>query len=618
MKNQYVICPDHFIKAIQFLSDLKVNVTARNKKVVYPSGIFSNISSGVDWLELDSEMKFEDIKIAIPDILKSAKEGRQYVRLSDEKLGILPTNWLKRYLKLKELAIKSKDGKLHFNNSQALILDTLLENQTVKKDESYSKILDSFKNHNKLKPVNPAKAFIGSLRPYQKTGLSWMRFLCDMNMGGCLADDMGLGKTIQVLALLQKRKSIRQRKSKTSCIIVPKTIISNWNNETAKFTPNLKVCIYEGMERESLRKTFSNFDIVIMTYGILRRDILELKQFHFDYLILDEAQAVKNESSLSSKAACLLDASHRLALTGTPVENHIGELFTIFKFLLPDIFHKKISSYKKLSDFDDDTRLVLKALRPFMLRRTKDEVLKELPEKTETILYCEMSSAQKQEYDKIKNYYRTHLSQTINLQGINKSKIQILEALTRLRQAACHPRLLDSKKTTQKSGKIEMLGEQLKTIQAEGKRALVFSQFTSMLSIVKEELDKNNILHTYLDGNTRNREKIISNFKTNPHISIFLISLKAGGVGLNLTEANYCFILDPWWNPAVETQAVDRAYRIGQKNKVTAYKLISKNTVEEKIIELQNKKKNLYKEVMFYNENLLKKITREDISYLFS
>ena len=616
--NRYAIQPDHFVEVVQYLNENGVEVRAEGDKLVSPTRAFSSVSSGVNWFGLDSEVEFEDLKIAAPEILKAARENRQYVRLAGNKLGILPKNWLKRYMRLQELAIKNKDGTLHFHNSQALILDALLEEQVVERDESYSKIVESFKNYKKLKMVEAPKAFKGVLRPYQKIGLSWMMFLQELNMAGCLADDMGLGKTIQVLALLQKRKFSRKRKSKTSCIVVPKTVVSNWNNEVSKFTPGLNVCIYEGSERESLRQGFSDVDIVIMTYGILRRDILELKKNHFDYVILDEAQAIKNESSLSAKTVCLLNASHRLALTGTPVENHLGELFSIFKFLIPGIFSKKISSYQNLNQIDDATELVLKGLRPFMLRRTKEEVLTDLPEKIETVLYCDMPSEQQKEYDKIKNYYRTHLSEKIDLQGINKSKIQILEALMRLRQAACHPGLLDSDKISQGSGKMEALVEQLETIRSEGKRALVFSQFTSMLSIVKKELERTGIFYSYLDGSTRNREKVISEFKNHPDISIFLISLKAGGVGLNLTEANYCFILDPWWNPAVESQAIDRAYRIGQKNKVTAYKLISKNTVEEKIVELQNKKKELYKDVMFSNDNILKKITMEDVSYLFS
>ena len=616
--NQYVIEPDRFIEAVEFLKEIGVEVRAEGTPVVSPTRVSSSVFSGVDWFELESEVAFEDVKIAAPEILKIAKENQQYVRLSGNRMGILPKNWLSRYKKLKELAIKNKDGKLQFHASQTLILDALLEEQAVERDADYSKTLDSFKNYKKLKMVEPSKGFKGVLRAYQKSGLSWMIFLQEMNMGGCLADDMGLGKTIQVLALLQKRKFSKNRKSKTSCIIVPKSVVSNWDHEAFKFTPNLKICVYEGMERDSLRENFADFDIVIMTYGILRRDVTELKEFHFDYAILDEAQAIKNESSQSAKSVRLLKASHRLALTGTPVENHIGELFSIFKFLLPGIFRKKISSYKNFNQIDDGTGLILKGLRPFMLRRTKDEVLTELPEKTETVLYCEMSSKQKEEYEKIKNYYKTHLSEKIEVEGINKSKIHILEALTRLRQTACHPGLLDPEKVSLGSGKMEALVGQLETILSEGKRALIFSQFTSMLSIVKQELEKNSILYSYLDGKTRKREEVISEFKNNPEIGIFLISLKAGGVGLNLTEANYCFILDPWWNPAVESQAIDRAYRIGQKNKVTAYKLISKNTVEEKIVELQKQKKGLYEDVMFYNENLLKKITLEDVSYLFS
>ncbi len=445
-----------------------------------------------------------------------------------------------------------------------------------------------------------------------------MVFLEKLQFGGCLADDMGLGKTIQVLALLLHRKQTKPSKTPPSLIIVPKTLMTNWRKEASKFAPDLNVLLYEGSTRFEKLEQFLEQDIILMTYGVLRRDILSLKEILFDYVILDEAQAIKNESSQTTKASRLLQTQHRLALTGTPIENHIGELFSIFKFLLPGLFHKNIASYKNLSDESDTPGLLLKALRPFLLRRTKEEVLKDLPEKNEIILYCDMEPQQKAEYARVKNYYKTQLNKNIDSQGLNKSKIQILEALTRLRQVSCHPALIDPKKKDMTSGKIETLVEHLLTIRKQNKKALVFSQFTSMLALVKDALNKEEIKYSYLDGKSVKRDGIVEEFKQSKDINVFLISLKAGGVGLNLTEAEYCFILDPWWNPAVENQAIDRAHRIGQKNKVMAYKLITKDSIEEKILELQNKKKRLYKDLEFSNESFLKKISLDDITYLFS
>ena len=316
--------------------------------------------------------------------------------------------------------------------------------------------------------MEPSKKFQGELRPYQKFGLSWLEFLQKVSLGGCLADDMGLGKTIQILALLQKRKYAKKKTSQTSCIVVPKSLLLNWNKEAQQFTPNLKVHLHEGQHREVSEKNFSQYDIVLMTYGIMARDIMSLKDIHFDYTILDEAQKIKNELSQGAKAASLLRSTHKLALTGTPVENHLGELFSIFKYLLPGVFHHRISSYKNLRELNDTTQLILKGLRPFILKRNKQDVLKELPEKMESIIYCEMEPKQISEYNKVKNYYKTHLTDKISIQGINKSKIQILEALTRLRQVACHPGLLDPKKEVIGSGKMQVLIEQLLIIKDEG------------------------------------------------------------------------------------------------------------------------------------------------------
>ena len=617
-KFTYTIPADSFVATIEELEAQGVSIQVRDQQVVRPTDFSTRISSGIDWFEINGEVSFDNIKLSIPQILLAVKENRQFISLGDGQVGLLPKEWLDKCLQLSELSSQQNADTLQFDRSQAFLIDQMLDENQKKSDRSFKELINKLKNHSSLKTVNPTRNFSGELRTYQTTGLSWMSFLQDISLGGCLADDMGLGKTIQVLALLQKRKSKKQRPSQTSCIVVPKSLVTNWQKEAEKFTPNIKVLIYEGLQRKEILSQFTNYDLVVFTYGVLRRDISEISQFHFDYAILDEAQAIKNENSQTAKASYLLQASHKLALTGTPVENHLGELFSIFRFLIPGLFYKKIQSYKNLQQDDEAAQSLLKGLRPFILRRTKEKVLTELPEKTETILWCELEEQQKEEYERVKNYYKTQLNQKIETDGLQKSKIQVLEALMRLRQVACHPGLVDPNKKSFSSGKVSSLIEQLQTIQQEGKKALVFSQFTSMLSLVKERLEENGMPYVYLDGKTQKRESVIEQFKNDDSVPFFLISLKAGGVGLNLTEASYCFLLDPWWNPAVENQAIDRAHRIGQKNKVMAYKLISKGTVEEKILELQSKKKQLYDDVLHASDGFLKKMSMDDLTYIFS
>jgi SNF2 family DNA or RNA helicase len=366
----------------------------------------------------------------------------------------------------------------------------------------------------------------------------------------------------------------------------------------------------------------SQFDLAVTTYGTLRRDILQLKEEPFDYAILDEAQAIKNSDSQAAKAARLISARHRLVMTGTPVENHLGELWSLFEFLNPGMLGRS-ETFKSFSGNGrapaaEMVGLLARALRPYILRRTKEKVLKELPEKMEQTLYCELEGQQRKLYDELRNHYRDSLAQRIETQGLAKSKIQVLEALLRLRQAACHPGLLDKKQVKQSSAKLDTLLEQIRQVLEEGHKALVFSQFTSLLAIVRHQLDAQKIPYEYLDGKTRDRKAKVDHFQQNDDCKLFLISLKAGGVGLNLTAADYVFILDPWWNPAVESQAIDRAHRIGQTRRVFAYRLIARDTVEEKILELQKDKRQLAEAIVSADNSLIRKLTTEDLQLLLS
>jgi SNF2 family DNA or RNA helicase len=369
-----------------------------------------------------------------------------------------------------------------------------------------------------------------------------------------------------------------------------------------------------------LRKKFPKADIVLTTYGTVRRDILHLKEAEFDYVVLDEAQAIKNPSSQVAKAARLLQSQNRLALTGTPIENHLRDLWSIFEFLNPGMLGRaSIFKLHTSEGADDESRKLLsQALKPFILRRTKKEVARELPEKFEQTIVCSMGKQQEQLYAELRDHYRNSLLGLVKKQGLAKSKIHVLEALLRLRQAACHPALLDEKHIDDPSAKLDVLGLHLSDLLEEGHKALVFSQFTSYLAIVRRYLEQRSIPYEYLDGQTRNRKERIEHFQSDPACGVFLISLKAGGLGLNLTAADYVFLLDPWWNPAVEMQAIDRAHRIGQTRQVFAYRLICRNTVEEKIAELQVKKKELADAILQADNNLISDLTADDLELLLS
>ncbi len=403
---------------------------------------------------------------------------------------------------------------------------------------------------------------------------------------------------------------------------MPKSLIFNWVEEAERFTPNLRVADYTGSDRGDQLDQLSECDVLLTTYGTLRRDIVRLKDIEFDYAILDESQAIKNHNSQAAKACRLLKAEQRLAMTGTPVENHLGELWSLFEFLNPGMLgqtgaFKSLTQTKQNGD-QAHVKLLAQAIRPFILRRTKKEVLSELPDKTEQTLYCELPPQERKEYDELRDYYRVQLANKVDEIGLNKSKIHVLEALLRLRQAACHPGLLDTDRQMQPSAKLEVLLEHLDEIQAEGHKALVFSQFTSLLAIVRQHLDERDASYEYLDGRTRNRGDTVKRFMDDPDCALFLISLKAGGHGLNLTAAEYVFILDPWWNPAVEAQAIDRAHRIGQTRPVFAYRLIARNTVEEKILELQKSKRELADAIVTGNNSLIRGLTAEDLQLLLS
>lgn len=589
-------------------------------KLIRPAGDFKlSVTTGIDWFELDGHVDYGGASVPLPELLAAARRGETTITLSDGSVGMLPEEWLKKYGLLVDLGTE-EDGHLRFGKAQAGLLDALLDAQPeIRVDAAFTKVRESLDSFHGVNPLDAPAGFHGELRPYQQEGLGWLDYLQKFNFGGILADDMGLGKTVQVLAFLQRRRARRQGKG-ASLAVVPRSLVFNWIQEAERFTPRLRVLDYTGPGRHALREEFPHHDLIVTTYGTLRTDIAELTQFEFDYLILDEAQAIKNADSQAAKAARLLRGRFRLAMSGTPIENHLGELWSIFEFLNPGMLgpgsvFKRHATGGSLEDAD--RTLLARSLRPFILRRTKSQVVKDLPDKTEQTLHCDMEPAQRKIYEQLRAHYRTALLRKETAE-LNRSKIEVLEALLRLRQAACHPGLIDPTQTAESSAKLDMLLPQISEVVEEGHKALVFSQFTSFLSIVRERLDQENLCYEYLDGRTRNRAERVERFQNDPSVGIFLISLKAGGLGLNLTAAEYVYLLDPWWNPAVEAQAIDRSHRIGQTQRVFAYRLICRDTVEEKILDLQQKKRDLADAILNADNRLIQNLTREDLEFLLS
>ena len=599
-------------------------VTARDRRIRPAEGVRLEMSSGIDWFELRGDVDFAGARVTLPSLLAAVRRGERMIDLGDGSQGLLPLAWLERYAPLAGLSPEDEGDAVRYLPTQAALLDTLLAAEPeVDVDRRFATLRRRLNSIEEVAPASEPRGFRGELRAYQREGLGWLRFLQDLGLGGCLADDMGLGKTIQVLALLQTRRlrRVSTDQRRPSLIVAPSSLVHNWIQEAARFTPRLSVISYTGPKRKQLIPDLDRHDVVVTTYGLMRRDAPALRNVSFDYAILDEAQAIKNAGSQAAKAARLIRAEHRLALTGTPVENHIGELWSIFEFLNPGMLGA-LPAFRGLignnATGDDSRQTLARALAPFILRRRKQDVLKDLPEKTEQTLYCELDHQQKRHYKELRDHYRASLDRRIESVGLGKSKIHVLEALLRLRQAACHPGLLDPARDDQPSAKLDTLLEQIDEVLDGGHKALVFSQFVRLLEIVKQRLDNRGTAYEYLDGKTRDRPQRIERFQTDPDCRLFLISLKAGGLGLNLTAADYVFILDPWWNPAVEAQAVDRAHRIGQTRPVFAYRLIARGTVEEKILKLQQSKRELADAILSASGGMMRDLSVEDLRLLLS
>jgi superfamily II DNA or RNA helicase len=612
-------------EALAALAGVGWRVESEGKPLRHAGAYSLSVSSGVDWFEVRGRIAFDGVSAEMPALLAALRKNMRVVTLSDGSMGLLDDDVLKRLAPLLGMGEVSRDG-VRFKRNQAGLLDALLAAEPdATCDEAFLQAREALRKFSSIEPAAAPEGFQGELRPYQREGLGWLHFLQRFGFGGCLADDMGLGKTVQVLALLEERRRMREDPAAgiaPSLVVVPRSLVFNWKQEALRFTPRLRIIDHTGIERVRDPAAFAEYDVVLTTYGTLRSDIPHFKDFAFDYVILDEAQAIKNAGAQTTKAVRLLKGQHRLALSGTPVQNHLGELWSLFEVLNPGMLGKAtafrlVSTGARAAD-SAGPALLARALRPFILRRTKGQVARDLPARSEETVFCEMEEKQARDYQELREFYQKSLLKQVDNRGMNRSKIQVLEALLRLRQAACHPALIDPTRHKEPSAKLNVLLDQLDEVLDGGHKALVFSQFTSFLAIVRKRLDARHLRYEYLDGKTADRRAPVERFQGDPESRLFLVSLKAGGLGLNLTAAEYVFLLDPWWNPAIEAQAIDRAHRIGQSRRVFAYRLIAKDTVEEKVLALQEKKRELADSIIGEDNSLIRSLTRDDLALLLS
>lgn len=586
---------------------------------------FTKIESGY---KLVYKANCGDYSIPIGTLKRALFEEQRFIKLADKYL-LIPIEWFSKYRQIFS-HLKKQDSNYYLTEAQVHLLGNFEISNKNDKAASNTKHV----NNVSLELIPEHQTL---LRTYQKTGFNWLQNLYNSHFGGCLADDMGLGKTLQTIALLSSIYTIEDHNQteqidlftfstcnqQPSLIVMPTSLIHNWKNELSKFAPNLKVLNYSSSNRSQDEISFKRHHIILTSYGIIRNDLEFLKKIAFKYLILDESHAIKNPVSKISKAVNELNVQHKLTLTGTPIENSLTDLWSQMNFLNPGLLGS-YSFFKQeyvlpIEKYNQETKIpeLKKLIGPYILRRTKEEVAPELPELTEQILTCEMSKKQRQLYENIRSQYKSQILDNIEKEGINKNRFAILKGLMELRLIANHPRLFDDK-TDFSSGKFNFITDKINLLHENGHKILIFSQFVKHLKIIEEFLVENKFMYSMLTGSTRNREEVIDKFNTNTKCNIFLISLKSGGFGLNLTKADYVFILDPWWNPFAEKQAIDRAYRIGQVQNVFSYKFITENSIEDKILKLQRKKKRLASDFITLNSSWSKELDEEDVKTLFT
>ena len=598
------------------------NLRIKNEDIKIDFDFSVDVDNGL--LDFDVDFHCGNLNITREALFDYINNNREFLMLDGSFVEISNKGDLERLFSiLGNLDLGSrKDGRFTGKLYQAGELNALIEGSrdfSLKCSESYRSFMHELKTGKPVDEVAVPPQFNNVLRSYQIEGVQWMHFLRKYGFGGILADDMGLGKTLQALVML-----LMAPKGTTSLVVCPKTLIYNWYNEIQKFAPDLKVLIADGnsLERPRKLRKAKDYDVVVTSYPLLHKDIHEYVCHEFEYCIIDEAQYIKNSSTKTAHSVKSIKAKHKLAMTGTPIENSVMELWSIFDFVMPGFLGSESSFKARYEKYGDMSALrsLNARVKPFILRRTKKEMLKELPPRIDQVSYSELTPGQLALYTRVLEQVRSEVYTTVSQKGFQKSQIEILAALTRLRQICNHPGLVDDRFLKEKSisGKLELFEELVEEAVDGGHKVLVFSQFTKMLDILRKFMDKRDIEYCYLDGQTRDRQDIVQEFNDNNRVKVFLISIKAGGFGLNLTSADTVIIYDPWWNPMVEEQAADRAYRMGQQNTVNVYRLITKGTVEEKIQKLQERKRALFDAVINENNEFIKKLTWEELQEVLS
>ena len=606
----------------QGITILGFNKLKDNKLNRSKAKVSIHVTSGTNWFNTEIDVRFGKKRAPLKQLEKSVRNRNNFVHLDDGTLGILPEEWIEKFFKyftigeiLNEALITPK---INFPEVSQMYEEEELDKAVKDELAFYNARFSSFEN---IANIGIPEGLTGTLREYQKHGLNWLNFLDEFNFGGCLADDMGLGKTLQVIAfILSQRKKVEQN---TNLVVAPTSLLFNWQAEVKKFSPSIKVYVIQGSNRIKETDHFDDFEIILTSYGTLVSDISYLKNYMFNYVFLDESQNIKNIESQRYQAARLLQSRNKIVITGTPVENNTLDLYGQLSFACPgllgnkqffrDIYTIPIDKFKYRKRAIELQRKV----EPFILRRTKKQVAKELPEKTEMVIYCEMEEEQRAIYNKYEKEFREFVSSQ-DEEDIAKTPMHVLRGLTRLRQICNSPALLPDQKSGEGvSSKINVLIEQIES-KSNNHKILIFSQFVSMLSLIQKELKIRDIEYECLTGSTTNRELVVNNFQDNENVRVFLISLKAGGIGLNLTEADYIFLVDPWWNPAVENQAIDRSHRIGQNKNVVAVRLICPDTIEEKIMKLQESKRELSGRLIQADSSISKTISKSELLSLLS
>ncbi len=581
------------------------------------------VPSGIDWLDLAVGFRVDGEDLDGEAVLRSWLDGRRFHRMPDGSVAELPMRWLERHGRAAAELVDLRRAAGRVGEFAAPLVASLIEELADVEQARWRAAVDRVADVGHVPERDLPPGVQAELRDYQHSGFRWLCYLRDGGLAGVLADDMGLGKTIQAIAALVDTHRPRTD-GPPSLVVAPTSVVYNWAKEFERFAPDLQILVHHGSDRAGM--SFDNFDVVVTTYALLRIDSPLFIERPWRYAILDEAQQIKNPASQLAQTARAIPAAHRLAMTGTPLENHLVELWSLFEFLMPGFFGSRNAFRKRYVgpiqvEHDPSAMAALRRrLRPFVLRRLKSEVARELPPRQEQVLYCELGEGQRELYAKVKATYRASVMRRVNERGVGGATLTVLEALTRLRQACCDPALLPwpEAQTVGESAKTDLLMEILEEIIDAGHRTLVFSQWPSLLRRFIPLLERSGWDFLYLDGRTTERQALVEEWNRSDGPPVFLISLKAGGAGLNLVGADHVIHVDPWWNPAVEDQATDRAHRIGQTKPVVAYRLVARDTVEEKVLELQARKRALFESTLDADRTVVDQLTRADLDAVFA